>query len=73
MEGNILEHGENKCKQDGGMRKHGENKLDHAEKNKTNIQKFLREEREAGAHEDGVENMGAAWENICKVPYKESY
>ena len=45
MKGNIMEHGENKCKQDGGMRKHGENKLDHAENNNTNIHKCLREER----------------------------
>ena len=50
MEGNIPDHGENKCK-------HGENKMEHGENIKTNIHKCLREEREAGAHGEGEETM----------------
>ena len=65
MEGNILEHGENKCKQDVGMKKHGENKLVHAENNNTSIHKCLREEREARPHGGGVAN-------ISKAPQGES-
>ena len=56
MEENNLEYDENKCKQDGGMKIHGENNFIHAENNKTSLHKCLREEREARAHEDGVEN-----------------
>ena len=56
MEENNLEHDENKCKQDGGMRKHGENKSIHAEKNNTSLHKCLRVEREAREHEESGEN-----------------
>ena len=56
MEENNLEHGENKCKQDGGMKIHGENNFSHVENNKTSLHKCIREEKETRAHEEGVEN-----------------
>ena len=69
----------------GGEEQQGmENKVENIEEQVENIKhsmenmevsshKCSREEREAGAHEDGVENMGAALENIHMAPSKESY
>ena len=50
-----------------------ENIKQDMENMENNSHKCSREEREAGAHQDGVGNNVAAWENIPKAPKEESY
>ena len=52
MEENNLEHGENKCKQDGDMKIHGEHNFLHVENNKTSLHTCIREKRETRALEE---------------------
>ena len=56
-----------------GMVENMENIKEDMENMEDISHKCSREEREVGAHEDGVENIVAVWENISNAPKEEFY